>query len=160
MPKSKEKKPPVKVKKNVGHNGGRKVIPIDWSVVDKCLMTGSSGVQTAAFIGITDETLYNRCRKEHGVDFSIYLLKQKQKGNSLLLGKQYQVAMGGNVTMLIWLGKQRIGQTDHPTDKQEFNGSLASLLDVMHLIKSSQDFDALVQLANKNKKGEIDGKDE
>jgi len=80
------------------------------------------------------------------------LTEQKQKGNSFLLGKQYQVAMGGNTTMLIWLGKQRLAQTDHPTDKQEFNGSLASLLDVMHMIKSSEDFDALVELAKNNKK--------
>ena len=146
-------KNPVVKKKVQRQNGGRKVIPIDWDVVSKCLVTGSNGVQTAALIGVCEDTLYNRCKTDQGVDFSVYLAKQRQKGNSLLLGKQYQVAMSGNTTMLIWLGKQRIGQTDHPTDKQEFNGSLASLLDVMHLIKSSQDFDALVQLANKKKEG-------
>jgi len=29
-----------------------------------------------------------------------------------LRGKQYDLAMKGNVTMLIWLGKQYLGQTD------------------------------------------------
>jgi len=153
-----DKKPTEKKKRNVGRNGGRKVIPIDWDVVSKCLMTGSNGVQTAAFIGVCEDTLYNRCKIDQGVDFSVYLTKQKQKGNSFLIGKQYQVAMGGNTSMLIWLGKQRLGQTDQPKEKQEFNGSLANLLDVMHMIKSSEDFDALVQLAKNNKKDGKDGK--
>ncbi len=26
--------------------------------------------------------------------------------------KQWEMAMGGNITMLIWLGKQNLGQTD------------------------------------------------
>jgi len=147
--------PVIKKKRNVGHNGGRKVIPIDWGVVDKCLISGSSGVQTAAFIGVSHETLYTRCRKEKGVDFSVYLLAQKQKGNSLLLGKQLQVALSGNTTMLVWLGKQRLNQTDQPLAKQEFNGSLANLLDVMHLIKSAEDFDALVELAKEKSAKEI-----
>lgn len=138
---------------------GRKKLPIDWDVVDKCLMTGSSGIQTAAFLGINQDTLYDRCFAEKKISFSAYSLEQRQKGNSLLLGKQFQVAMGGNTTMLVWLGKQRLKQTDQPTDAQEFNGSLASLLGVMHLIKTSEDFDALVNLANKtaieNKKKEI-----
>jgi len=141
-------------KKVQRQNGGRKVIPIDWEVVGKCLATGSSGVQAAAFIGVCEDTLYNRCKTEQGVDFSVYLTKQKQKGNSLLLGKQYQIAMGGNTTMLIWLGKQRLSQTEHPKEKEEFNGSLSSLLDVMHLIKTSEDFDALVKLAKDNKNKE------
>ena len=52
--------------------------------------------------------------------------------------------------MLIWLGKQRLGQTDQPRDKEEFNGSLSSLLGMVHMIKSSGDFSALVKLARKD----------
>lgn len=29
-----------------------------------------------------------------------------------LFAKQYEIAMEGNVTLLIWLGKQYLGQTD------------------------------------------------
>ena len=134
---------------------GRKAVPIDWTEVEKFLIAGSSGVQIAAYIGITEQTLYSRCVKEHKKAFSLYSLEKRQKGNSLLLSKQYQVAMKDNVSMLIWLGKQRLMQSDHPTDKQEFNGSLANLLGVMHLIKSSDDFDALVQHAKDNKKEKI-----
>jgi len=36
-----------------------------------------------------------------------------------LAQKQYEVAMSGNVTMLIWLGKQYLSQSE----KQELSGS-------------------------------------
>jgi hypothetical protein len=36
----------------------------------------------------------------------------RQTGKMSLKRKQWEVAMGGNVTMLIWLGKQNLGQTD------------------------------------------------
>ena len=126
---------------------GRKRQPIKWDVVDKFLMAGSNGVQIASVCGISDDTLYRRTMEEKGVPFATYSTIQRQKGNSMILGKQYQKAMEGNVSMLIWLGKQRLGQTDQPKEKEEFNGSLAGILDVMHMIKSSGDFSALVQKA-------------
>ena len=129
---------------------GRKKIAIDWNEIEKYLIAGVSGNKIANSLGICDDTLFARCVEDHKVNFSDYSAKKKQKGDSLLYVKQYQSAMGGNVSMLIWLGKQRLGQTDQPKDTQEFNGSLANLLGVMHMIKSSEDFDSLVQLANKN----------
>jgi len=145
------KKPIVK-KKIQRQNGGRKPKPINWDDVDKFLVSGANGVQIAAYVGVCQDTLYIRCKEDKGVDFSVYLAEKRQKGNSLLLGKQYQVAMSGNVSMLIWLGKQRLEQSEQPKDTQEFNGSLSNLLDVMHMIKSAEDFDALVQMAKDNKK--------
>lgn len=44
--------------------------------------------------------------------------KGHQECNASLRRKQYQVAMRGNVTMLIWLDKQRLGGKD----KSEFAG--------------------------------------
>ena len=35
-----------------------------------------------------------------------------ESGKASLRRKQYEVAMGGNCTMLVWLGKQYLGQTD------------------------------------------------
>lgn len=36
----------------------------------------------------------------------------RERGKSSLKRKQYEVAMKGNVGMLIWLGKQHLGQSD------------------------------------------------
>ena len=42
--------------------------------------------------------------------------KKKKKA---LEEKQYEVAMEGNVQMLIWLGKQHLGQSEKPSDIKE-----------------------------------------
>jgi hypothetical protein len=44
--------------------------------------------------------------------FEIFLIKGKANLKQRLKNKQIQVALGGNVVMLIWLGKQYLGQTD------------------------------------------------
>jgi len=44
--------------------------------------------------------------------FSEYKNKRKETLRINLLKKQYDVAMAGNVSMLIWLGKNELGQKD------------------------------------------------
>jgi len=128
---------------------GRKKIEFDWDRLDKFLMSGCSGAQSAAAVGISFDTLNRRCQSEKKTTFATYAAKLRQKGDSMLHAKQYQVAMDGNTTLLVWLGKQRLGQSDQPREKQEFNGTLSNLLSVMHLIKSSEDFESLVELSKK-----------
>ncbi len=97
---------------------GRPEIPIDWNKVDELLVGGCTGVQVAAYIGMHPETFYDRCVKENGTNFTDYAYPKKQKGNSLLHSKQLEVALSGNVTMLIWLGKQRLGQREDPVSEE------------------------------------------
>ena len=40
------------------------------------------------------------------------IAKSAARGREKLRAKQYELAIAGNVTMLIWLGKQWLGQTD------------------------------------------------
>jgi hypothetical protein len=92
-----------------------KKIHIDWERIEKMAMAGSNGQQISAAIGIHYDTLVNRCRTDLPDDiseFSEYLRSKREKGNDLLLRKQYDIAMGGDKTMLIWLGKQRLGQSE------------------------------------------------
>ena len=90
----------------------RTKIPIDWTRVEKMAMAGASGVQIAAAIGVHYDTLVNRYKEDNSSDFSEYLTTKREKGNELLLRKQYDVAMSGDKTMLVWLGKQRLGQSE------------------------------------------------
>lgn len=91
---------------------GRPRIKIKWDIVDKYLMAGCSGVQIAASMGICIDTLYDRCVLENKVSFSSYSLEKYEKGNASLFAKQFSVAMEGDKTMLVWLGKQRLKQKD------------------------------------------------
>ncbi len=85
---------------------------IDWSRIEKMAMAGANGQQIAAAIGIHYNTLDRRCKLEQKCDFSEYLQEKREKGNELLLRKQFDVAMSGEKTMLVWLGKQRLAQSD------------------------------------------------
>jgi len=91
---------------------GRKKITISWSRVDRALIAGASGVQVAAMLGIHYNTLAAKCKEEKNCDFSEYLRQKREKGNEMLLSKQFEEAMSGDRGMLIWLGKQRLNQSD------------------------------------------------
>jgi len=118
----------------LGPKGSR--ISIDWEEVAKFLVAGCRGAEVAAYLGINAETLYRRCKKDLGREFIEYVAEKRQKGNSLLMLKQFQVAMSGNVPMLIWSGKQRLGQEDKPKKDEEFNGVLKELLDELKNLKA------------------------
>lgn len=105
-------------------------IPIDWSKVEKLLMAGCSGVEIASYLGICDDTLYAACVREKEVPFSVFSVTFRQKGDSLLRDTQFNVAIGDETkdippdkSMLIWLGKNRLNQSDKQEVKSESHQS-------------------------------------
>ena len=58
----------------------------------------------AAVLGCDEKTLSNR--------FSQVIKEGRETGKMSLKRKQWEVAMSGNVTMLIWLGKITVGQVE------------------------------------------------
>lgn len=87
--------------------------PIDWKLVDRLLIAGCMGTEIAAHFDMHPNTFYDRVQAEYGIGFTEYSSQKKQKGESLLRSKQFDTAMSGDKTMLIWLGKQRLGQKEH-----------------------------------------------
>lgn len=87
---------------------------IDWDLVDDLLVKGCTGTQIASRMGIHPDTLYDRCYNEKGTRFSEYAQQKREKGDTLLLEAQFNMAVKKDRTMLIWLGKQRLGQKENP----------------------------------------------
>lgn len=110
---------------------GRKKIDIDWSKVDLMLEAHCTGTEVANHLGIHYQTLYDRVKEKFKVDFSVYSRQKKEKGKSHLRVKQYQEARIGNKQMLIWLGKNWLGQKDEPIENKEFDGALSQFLDIL-----------------------------
>lgn len=108
---------------------GAKRKSVDWDIVNEYLQNGCSGKEVAATLGISDETLFKRCSEDLGMPFSALKQQKQAKGNSLLKNVQMKKALEGNIPMLIWLGKQRLGQRDQPVEDQKFDGKLAHLLE-------------------------------
>ena len=91
---------------------------IDWNKVDRLLEAGCPGTEVAATLGIHEDTLYRACERENKQGFAAYSAIKRASGDRLLRVKQFEVAMAGDKTMLVWLGKQRLGQAE----KSEYSG--------------------------------------
>jgi hypothetical protein len=118
---------------------GRPKSDIDWKMVDDLLEAGCSGAEIAANIGINPATLYDRCQADHNMMFSQYSQEKQQKGDSLLRKAQFDKAMIGDNTLLIWLGKCRLKQKEHQDEviKQEVESKFNQLMQQMEKDKAN-----------------------
>ena len=71
-----------------------------------------TGEECAAILGISYDTLNRALKRDGNKGFADYFKQKGANGKMSLRRKQYDHAMGGNSTMLIWLGKQWLGQSD------------------------------------------------
>lgn len=110
----------------------------DWLKVENAAMAGANGVQIASLLGKTIKHLYDACKNDKGVEFCEYLNEKWELGNVVLSSKQYELALKGDVNMLILLGKQRLGQGEKSVPKRKvFNQTLGksdndNIIDVVH----------------------------
>lgn len=116
----------VKDKKLVGEKdiGGRPPTKINWEVMDGILQFGARLTDCVELVGVSDVTIQKKIKEKFNMTFTEYRDLKMSKMRIKLLQKQYDSAMSGNVAMLIFLGKQYLGQSD----KQEIiNDSRVSL---------------------------------
>jgi hypothetical protein len=86
----------------------KKVVPP--KDVERLAQMGCKDSEIADWFGVDENTLrYN---------FSVELLKGKLALSQSLRQAQIRLAMSGNATMLIWLGKNILGQSDSPLDSE------------------------------------------
>jgi hypothetical protein len=102
---------------------GRPKVIVDWKLVNQYLEAGCTGTEVAARLGMHPDSLYNTCKRDNKTDFSAYSQSKRASGDALLRAKQFETAMGlrkpngdivkePNTTMLVWLGKNRLDQSD------------------------------------------------
>lgn len=103
---------------------GRYKIAIDWKLVEGLARIQCTQEEIAAALDIGLNTL--KCRKE----FRAIYKKGQDEGRKSLRRMQYDAAAKGNVGMLIWLGKQYLGQTDQP-DLSAENEKIKVIVSVM-----------------------------
>jgi AraC-like DNA-binding protein len=85
---------------------------LDWELIDNLIKIGCTNKEIAAVVKVDEDTLTNHCKKEKGMLFSEYIKRGQGEFRMSLRRLQYKAAQNGNVTMLIWLGKQFLGQKD------------------------------------------------
>ena len=97
---------------------GRPKSVIDWAEVDNLLKAQCTGTEIAGHLGIHPNTLYQACEELYKCNFSEYSQQKKESGKAMLRAMQFQTAMEGDKSLLIWLGKQLLDQSD----KKELTG--------------------------------------
>lgn len=78
--------------------------PVNEALLDLLASFGLTTPEIAAVLECSSDTLER--------NYSEQMANGKAKARASVRRKQFELAMKGNVTMLIWLGKNMLGQTD------------------------------------------------
>jgi hypothetical protein len=100
------------------HPGGRPQKTIDWEEFDKLCQLQCTKKEMASFLEVDENTIDAILLREKGVSFSVYFEQKAAGGKRSLRRRQFQAAEEGSPAMLIWLGKQWLGQTDKVETKE------------------------------------------
>ena len=92
--------------------GGRPKKEIDFVEFNKLIDLQCTGEEIAGFFNVDYDTLNARVKEEYECSFSDYYKKFNGRGKISLRRLQWKRAEAGSDTMLVWLGKQVLGQTD------------------------------------------------
>lgn len=126
---SKKTATPKKTTKKTGKKMGRPKIIIDYKKLGMLLEAGANGTSIADMMGVNEKSLYRRVKIDTKMTFEEYKRQKREKGLDSLRVKQYEVAIKGNVSMLIWLGKQYLGQKETIDPKQKDYGQIMNWID-------------------------------
>jgi len=103
-----------------GEGGGRgNKKAVDWNWAGRLAKLHCTKEEIARTLEMDDKTLLARCKEDHGCTFEEWIEQFKTSWKVSLRRAQRKSALGGNVTMQIFLGKNDLGQTD----KQDHNFS-------------------------------------
>jgi hypothetical protein len=127
-----EQKQPKK-KGGARPGAGHPVKEINWSEIELAAEKQWNLKQLAALVGCDVKTLVAGIQRQYGIESSAYLAIKKEVGWARLLTKQYDMAMDGSVALLIWLGKNYLGQSDKQHIEQEVSGNVTSNLNLKNL---------------------------
>lgn len=109
---------------------------INCEQVRKLAAIGCTDVEIGNIVGCSHDTLTKRFRAE--------LDDGRANGKASLRRKQWEVALSGNVTMLIWLGKQVLGQAD----KQSTNTENVSTVNINLVHSDTEDITTAEVITN------------
>ena len=92
--------------------------------------------EVGAIIGMSSDTIHNNDNDEL---FRTAYQNGKENGKASLRRKQYEIAMKGNPTLLVWLGKQYLGQCEKiQADVSTDDEKLQEMKAFMEMVKNGE----------------------
>lgn len=101
---------------------GRPPTPIDASKLDVMMQYGATCSEVANEFNCSEDAIVRYIKRNYKMNYAEYSHKKKGSVRMRLRTKQVELALKGNIPMLIWLGKNILGQSDkmeHATQLSE-----------------------------------------
>ena len=96
----------------MAHAGGRPRTEISKVDFEKLCGIQCTQEEIAGWFRCSPDTIDRWCQREYNQSFAEIYKQKKSVGRISLRRRQFQTAEKGNASMLIWLGKQYLGQTE------------------------------------------------
>jgi hypothetical protein len=103
--------------KNAGRKKIERLLPedeFDWAEFEKLCMIQCTRDELIAWFCVSPMTMDRRVQERYGRNFGDVWAEKRRGGHISLRRSQWQKALGGSTAMLIWLGKNILGQSDNP----------------------------------------------
>ena len=101
---------------------GRPRKEIDMAMLIKMVGIQCTAEECAGVFGICEDTLDARLKESGFENFSDFYKKHGQSGKVSLRRMQWKAAEDGNTGMLVWLGRQYLGQTEKVVNEHTGEG--------------------------------------
>ena len=106
------------------NKGGRPTARIDYETLAKLCQIHCTGEECASILEMDYDTLNNNLERDGHIGFTDYFKRKSASGKASLRRKQIAVALDGNPTMLIWMGKQQLDQRDNRDQVIDHKGTI------------------------------------
>lgn len=98
---------------------GRPRIEIDREDFEKLCGFMCTKREISSWFNVSDDTIERWCKKTYGQTFAVIYEQKADQGRISLRRTQFKKALDGNIPLLIWLGKQYLGQAEKVEEKVE-----------------------------------------
>jgi len=117
---------------------GRPRIEIDWDKFHTLLQYKPTLHDCADIMGMSPDTIERAIKREYKMTFSEYRRLKMSKMRMKLAQKQFEMAMEGSIPLLIWLGKQHLGQSDKQETKSEIKHTSPTRIEIVAKTKEPE----------------------
>lgn len=115
---------------------GRPTIEISQTDFEKLCGINCTLEEIAGWFKCSVDTIERWSTRTYGVNFAEVYKKHSSQGKISLRRKMFETAIGGNVTMMIWLSKQHLGMSDKVEQKQNLEVKTLSPKEIETVLSS------------------------
>ena len=127
----------------------RPQIRIDWEAFDNLCAMHCTQIEIAGWFKCSVDTIDRAVKRHAKMSFAEYFAEKSAPGKISLRRKQFDMAQKGDRTMLIWLGKQYLGQAEKSEQHINHSGSMSHELSSMTLEQKASEIARLEKLHGK-----------